>query len=66
MAPADPIKLFDQKLNKNESEFDRSIFIQKETVCALQHLYVKLIQEKIKIIWILRSILNLFLASRSF
>ena len=26
MAPADPKKLFDPKLNKNKSEFDRSIF----------------------------------------
>ena len=32
MAPADPIKHFDPKLDKNESEFDLSIFIYKETV----------------------------------
>ena len=40
MAPADPKKLFDPRLNKNKSEFDLSIFY-KETVCALQCLYVK-------------------------
>ena len=37
MAPADPKKLFDPKLNKNESEFDRSNFIYKETVYAIQY-----------------------------
>ena len=41
-APADPIKLFDPKLNKNKSEFDRSNFLNKETVYALKYLYVKL------------------------
>ena len=49
MAPADPIKLFDPKLDKNESEFDLSIFIYKETVYALQYLYVKLFHQKIRI-----------------
>ena len=49
MAPADPIKLFDPKLDKNESEFDLSIFIHKETVYALQYLYVKLFHQKIRI-----------------
>ena len=29
MAPAEPKKLFDPKLNKNKSEFDQSIFIRK-------------------------------------
>ena len=49
MSPADPKKLFDPKLNKNKSEFDRSIFLKKETVCALQYLYVKLFHQKIRI-----------------
>ena len=43
MAPADPKKLFDPKLKKNESEFDRRIFSYKETVNGLQYLYVKLL-----------------------
>ena len=66
MAPADPIKLFDPKLNKNESEFDRSIFIYKETVYALQYLYVKLFHQKTRIVLFLRSFLNLFLAGPPF
>ena len=66
MAPADPIKLFDPKLNKNESEFDRSIFIYKETVYALQYLYVKLFHQKTRIVRFLRSFLNLFLAGPPF
>ena len=66
MAPADPQKLFDPKLNKDKSEFNQSNFFNKETVCALQYLYVKLFLQKICIIWILRSILNLFLAFPSF
>ena len=48
MAPADPKKLFDQELNKNKSEFDQSNFY-KETVCALQFLYVKLFHRKISV-----------------
>ena len=48
MAPADPIKLFGPKLNKYESEIDR-IFIYKETVYALQYLYVKFFHQKIRI-----------------
>ena len=66
MAPADPKKLFDPKLNKNESEFDRSIFIYKETVYALQYLYVKLFHQKTRIVRFLRSFLNLFLAGPPF
>ena len=46
---ADPIKLFVPKLKKIKSEFDRSIFIYKETVYALQYLYVKLFHQKIRI-----------------
>ena len=48
MAPADPKKLFVPKLNKNKSEFDQSFFY-KETVCALQYLYVKHFLQKIRI-----------------
>ena len=61
MAPAVPKKLFDPKLNKKKSEFDQRFFY-KEVVCALQHSYVKLFHQKTRIMWILRSILNLFLA----
>ena len=62
MAPADTKKLLDPKLNKNKTEFDQSGFINKETVCALQHLYVKHFHQKIRIMWVLRSILNLLIA----
>ena len=49
MAPAVPKILLDPKLNKYKSEFDRGIFY-KETVCALQQLYVKLFHQKTRII----------------
>ena len=48
MAPADPKNLFEPKLNKNKSEFDQGTFFYKETVCALQYLYVKLFYQKIR------------------
>ena len=38
MAPADPKKHFDPKLNKNKSEFDRSIFFIRKP-CALDNSY---------------------------
>ena len=38
MAPADPIKLFDPKLDKNESEFDLSTFIYRKP-CTLYNTY---------------------------
>ena len=37
MAPADPKKLFDPKLNKSKSEFDQSISIRNP--CALYDTY---------------------------
>ena len=55
MAPADPKKLFDPKPNKNKSEFDQSIFY-KETVFALQYLYVTLLYQKTRIVRILKAI----------
>ena len=51
------------KTHKNESKFDRNIFY-KESVCAINSLYVKLFQQKIRVMWILRSILDLFIAGR--
>ena len=49
MAPADPKNLFVPKLNKNKSEFDRSIFFNIETVCAPKFLYVNHFLQKIRI-----------------
>ena len=49
MAPAHPKKPLDTKLKKNKSEFDQSVFY-KETVLALQYLFVKLFTKKISII----------------
>ena len=46
----------DTKLKKNESEFDRSNFYYKETVYALQHLYVKLLYKKTRFDRFLRAL----------
>ena len=67
MAPAEPKKLLVPKLKKIKSEFDRRIFSYKETVDALQYLYVKLFHQKTRIVLFLRAFLNLlFLAGAPF
>ena len=45
IAPADLKKLFDPKLNKNKLECDQILF-DKETVCALQYLFLKLFSRR--------------------
>ena len=59
-------KTFGPKTQENQIGIRPAYFSYKEIVYALQYLYVKLFHQKIRIMWIIRSILNLFLAGHPF